>query len=160
MAQQNITNSPNPSIWTSYTSTITATTTNPTLGSGFVLTSSYLQNGKSLNVALTFYQLNPGTAGSGNYLFSLPSGFTINNSIVPFYPGGAVTTWVPQCGTATLGGTSLQTMGVVVPYNATNVGLSIYGPGTPILFMLAGSTAYALNNGTIFYNFYATIPIN
>lgn len=57
--------------WTAYTPTWTAATTNPTLGNG-TLVGSYLQVG---NTVLWKFDLTFGsttTAGSGNYVFTLP----------------------------------------------------------------------------------------
>lgn len=59
--------------WTSYTPTLTASTTNPTLGTGSTASGSYMQIGK---VCIFRVRIVFGTsgvaAGSGTYLISLP----------------------------------------------------------------------------------------
>lgn len=61
------------SAWTAYTPALTATTTNPTLGTGAIQTGRYTQIGKFCVVRA---QVTMGTsgfvAGSGSYLISLP----------------------------------------------------------------------------------------
>lgn len=68
--------------WTTYTPTLTATTTNPTLGTGSVSTGRYMAAGKLI---IAQYKIAFGTsgtaAGSGSYLIALPvapSGFASN----------------------------------------------------------------------------------
>lgn len=61
-------------------------TTNPTKGSGaqFVDAAYYIQIGKLLMINWSFRYSTAGSAGSGTYLFSIPTGFTINTTIMPF----------------------------------------------------------------------------
>lgn len=61
-----------PAAWTAYTPTLTASTTNPTMGTGSVVSGYYMQIGK-----IVFYRfyLSFGTgmtAGTGSYEISLP----------------------------------------------------------------------------------------
>lgn len=59
--------------WTTYTPTLTASTTNPTLGSGSTVFGSYSQVGKIVTVKFMFIFGSSGTnAGSGTYRVSLP----------------------------------------------------------------------------------------
>lgn len=61
------------SAWTSYTPTLTATTSNPTLGSGSTRSGAYMQVGKMVTVRATVKFGTSGTAaGSGTYEISLP----------------------------------------------------------------------------------------
>ncbi|WP_088320299.1 hypothetical protein [Kineosporia sp. R_H_3] len=61
-----------PNAWQSYTPALTASTTNPTLGTGGSITGKYIQVGKTVHfrIAVTF-GTSP-NAGSGSYRFSLP----------------------------------------------------------------------------------------
>lgn len=84
MAINNIVNTPTSSSgWTSFISTITASTP-PTIGAGSSITSYYLQIGKILYVTFAFTNAGTGTNGVGTYLVNIPSGFTMNSSIVSF----------------------------------------------------------------------------
>lgn len=59
--------------WTSYTPTLTATTTNPTLGTSGTNSGRYMQIGKMVYFWLeTYWGTTAGTAGSGTYQWSLP----------------------------------------------------------------------------------------
>jgi hypothetical protein len=157
MALQNIINGANPSVWTSFTTTITATTTSPTLGSGTVLTSAYLQIGKLLYIVMNLSQTSAGVAGSGTYLFSIPSGFTINTAI-----SGTSSTASPysfpvfgSC-TATFGTGSFVNGGVIVRDSthyilaASNAGASYY----------ITDAYYSLVNSPLTYSASLMIPIN
>ena len=66
--------------WTDYTATITGTTSNPTFGTIVTNKFSYARIGDSIVIRGEFDQSTAGTAGSGTYLFSLPSGLSINTS--------------------------------------------------------------------------------
>ena len=64
--------------WISFTTTITATTTNPTLGTHSTY-SFYMQIGKTLFISYVLSMTSAGTtAGNGNYLFNLPPGFVLS----------------------------------------------------------------------------------
>lgn len=58
--------------WTAYTPTLTAATTNPTLGSGSV-TGAYRQRGKTVQGRVRVAFGTSFTAGSGTYYISLPA---------------------------------------------------------------------------------------
>jgi hypothetical protein len=61
------------SAWTAYTPTLTATSSNPTLGTGSTRTGAYMQIGKMVTVRVTIKFGTSGTAaGSGTYEVSLP----------------------------------------------------------------------------------------
>lgn len=63
----------------SWTPTLTATTTNPTLGTGPTQTGAYtLQNGTMDCLVIIAFGTGAPTAGSGTYLISLPTGFGIH----------------------------------------------------------------------------------
>lgn len=60
--------------WQTYTPTLTATTTNPTLGTGAIQTGRYTRMGRTI-MGRVFIQFGSGggaAAGSGNYIVSLP----------------------------------------------------------------------------------------
>lgn len=62
--------------WTTYTPTLTALTTNPTLGNG-TLTGRYRMLAvDSMQIEVRFVRGSTGTNGSGRYQISMPSGYT------------------------------------------------------------------------------------
>jgi len=68
-------------VWTDYTPTLTAVTTNPTLGSS-TLTGRYKKIDTNTGVFIINFQVTTGgawNAGSGEWKFSLPSGWTGNS---------------------------------------------------------------------------------
>lgn len=61
------------SIWATYTPALTATTTNPTLGTGSTIAGTYQQMGKWIvGTAEIVFGTSGVAAGSGNYNISLP----------------------------------------------------------------------------------------
>jgi len=113
--------------WQAFTTTITATTTNPTPGTGYTLNSYYMVMGKIMFVTMNFYQSTAGSAGNGTYQFSIPSGYTINTNIAllfspsvgQMFPLGACTAWSP-------GGWAMS--GQAMAYSSTTY---IMGGATP-----------------------------
>jgi len=60
------------SVFSDYTPALTATTTNPTLGTGSTAVGRYKQNGKDVSGWATIKFGSGGSAGSGTYEISLP----------------------------------------------------------------------------------------
>jgi len=89
MSIQNNINAPNPLIWTSFTTTISAQTTAPTLGTGGSITSYYLQHGKRLFISLNVSNPAVGSSGDGIYSLNLPPGYTIDSTAAPVGSGYA-----------------------------------------------------------------------
>ena len=109
--------------WTAFTTTVTATTTSPTYGAGSVIKSYYLQQGKVLFVTLSITAVNgSGSNGSGVYLFNLPSGFTMNTSIVSFpnsdFAIGSATAYVQ--------GNGDNGTGIAIAYDSTHYALFLF----------------------------------
>ena len=90
MSLQNTINAPTDSAgWIPYTTTITASGTDPTPGAGFSSVSHYMLQGKLLHLIYIFSQNVAGSAGSGTYYFNIPSGFTADLSVsLPAVGGG------------------------------------------------------------------------
>jgi hypothetical protein len=152
--------SPNVNIWTLYTPTLgSAVAPAPTVGSGTVLTGYYLQNGKILNLQLYFNQTSAGTAGGGNYLFSIPTGFTINTTITGLFNSSAPFN-LPTIGscTASIGNnTNNLSPGAAIVYSSTQFLLLVQNINNPLYF--AGNNYYAMNNGNLSYSANLSIPI-
>jgi hypothetical protein len=83
--------SPTGVTWTSFTTTITGSITNPTTGTN-TTKSYYAVIEKTLYISFYYSQTTAGTAGSGSYRFSIPPGFTINTTLNPSFSSiGTVT---------------------------------------------------------------------
>jgi len=148
-------NAGNISLWTPYTTVISAISSNPTPGSGYVLTSYYMQIGKVLNIQVYFNQSNAGTAGSGMYLYSMPPGFSINTAIAPVFSGSV--------GYSTLGNyialypSQPPNVGSAMCYDATHYviyGFDAYGDEEFI-----SSTSYGLNTSPLNFSLTLFVPI-
>lgn len=90
----------NGTTFTQGTMPVTCTTTNPTKGggTGFTDAAYYMQTGKTLTISWQFRRVTAGTAGAGgSYLFSIPTGFTINTTIAPPVPSIAGSNPWPYC---------------------------------------------------------------
>lgn len=124
MTINNILNSPTSSYgWRSFTTTVTATVTPPTYGSGSVIKSYYLQQGNILFVTLSLTAvLGSGSDGNGIYLFNLPPGFAMNPSIASFpnsvFSIGSATAYAQSNGD--------RGTGVVLAYDSTHYALFLY----------------------------------
>lgn len=70
--------------WTSYTPTITGSGGNPTRASAYTETAYWRRVGSNMEIVYTYNQGNSAGAasGSGTYTWSIPSGFTVDTSIV------------------------------------------------------------------------------
>lgn len=109
--------------WTAFTTTVTATTTAPTYGAGSTIKSYYLQYGNVLFLTLSITAVNgSGSNGSGMYLFNLPSGFTMNPSIVSF-PNSV---FALGSGTAYVQSNGDNGSGIALAYDSTHYILLLY----------------------------------
>jgi len=144
--------------WTSFTTSITGTTTSPTPGGGVTNKSYYLQVGKMLYVSFYYSQATPGSAGSGTYLFNLPSGFSINTSII----NAASTSYTGSV----LGTASMNNIGVgsgwgqVLAYNSTQYQILINSPGSSSSQPLSSSYFNLGSTNTLIYTAYLMVPVN
>lgn len=67
----------------SYSLAFTGSTTNPTFGTVTNNSARYKRIGENAEIHFDWKETTAGTAGSGTYLFSIPSGLTIDTSKVP-----------------------------------------------------------------------------
>ncbi len=142
--------------WSSAVSTnITAIGTNPSKGTIVRDRIMYRQIGDSIEVHVDYEHSAAGSAGSGTYLFELPTGFTIDTSKVDLdsdsgNPGGGTNAF--GCGTVSVNST-MNLCGVKA-YDSTHV--LLYTPnGNPVT-----SSNFALSNTATRYSFIYTVPVN
>jgi hypothetical protein len=107
--------------------TVTGTTSNPTKGTVSIDKVWYKRVGDSLNVRYEYRQTAAGAAGSGDYLFLIPNGLSIDTTKITAFTTvtgwGAVNTISNSVGSANFSSPTYTTVGVgnVVVYDATRV---------------------------------------
>lgn len=138
--------------WTDFPMTIGGTTTAPTKGTTTVDRAQYKVVGKTLHVRYDFEQSGAGTAGSGNYLFPLPAGFT------PDLPAPAGN--LEQFQVVGVAGAS---DGVTFSYGIARWRSSVnaidLATGNPNTFSGIGSAWYSMNDASVSFSFQAQIPL-
>lgn len=145
--------------WVSFTTTITGSTSNPTKGTIATDTGRWRRVGDTMEIEYEYRQTAAGSAGSGAYLLSIPSGYTIDTTKT----GTATTTNLVTCGKGVIGnvadlaGSSARECNVV-PYNTTNLSLWGLVDGSSN-FSQFGSASFALSTTVVAFTFKAAIPI-
>jgi hypothetical protein len=146
--------------WVSYNLVIGATTTAPTPGTVNVNQARWRRVGDSMEIIYNFEQGSAGTAGSGDYLFPLPTGYSVDTSkLLVLNPARTIV------GNAKLS-FGLGTSGANTPNASVLLGTTnpnafkITYPNTTIegTFTM-GSGGFGLNAGALSLSFYAQIPI-
>ena len=151
----NLTMGPSMGDWQSYTLTVTAATANPTKGGTITRDEArWRRVGDSMEIHWDYAQTAGGTAGTGQYFFSIPPGYTIDTakiSAVNAAAQGAVGPAIANDGTDDF-------VGTVMTRDSTTLWLRMSdettGPTT------VSSTFNALSNATQRYSFLALIPIS
>lgn len=141
--------------WISYTPTITCPTTNPTLpsASNVFYNCQYTVVGKTMFIRFYLGLNATGTKGSGLYLFSIPSGYTIDSSIY-FYDQDIITRNASITG-------SLSTDGYWSHFWQSQVGVGVVSQGSGYTTDVKVSPVYAQGNNKLclFSAFMATTGI-
>ena len=141
----------------SYTLTIGATTTAPTLGTTPVNNAQWRRVGGCMEVRYDFQQSTAGTAGSGNYLFPLPAGYSIDLTMVQGEAAYNATLGAAIARSGTTAGS-----GIVQAYDATNLAIVSDSATGPVFGTVAGpisSTYYSLSASDVEWSFSALVPI-
>ena len=137
-----------------YSLTVGGSASAPTLGTNSAQ-AVYERIGDVMHIRYSLKQTSAGTAGSGTYLFPLPSGFTVDSSrLSSAYQGS---TGLGSVGAASLYDGTKQYTGYVAAYNSTNLFLVLGNEITTPSAM--GSTTYSLAGANIWLSFDARIPI-
>jgi hypothetical protein len=142
--------------WQTYTLIIGATTTAPTVAAPVINSAKYRRVGDSMEISYQLYSATPaGTAGTGTYLFPIPSGHTINSSKVGIgvdYNTASVVG--PAGGYSSVGGPQ---DGTVWAYNSTNLAIAL-GDADSTKSAI-GSVYLPLSVVETTYMFLAKVPI-
>lgn len=150
----------NTTAWTSYTMTIGGSTTPPTKGTIVRDQAQWRRVGDSMEIAYDFEQSGTGTAGSGTYLFPLPSGYTIDSTKVSLTNDGSVAFGQASTSQSSTGMSSVR-IGVVTAYNSTNLALALHNDsGAPTnARSLLSDGIVPLSGATVTFTFRALVPI-
>ena len=138
--------------WTTYPMVITGSVSNPTVGTTTTNLATWRQVGDSMELNYNLVQTGAGSAGSGNYLFSLPSGYSIDSTKVLTSNNNST-----ALGTCTAYNGSTTIVGVVQVADSTHLYCMTGYSSTPTLI---GSAYYQLSGSTVNYGFTARIPIS
>ncbi len=138
--------------WQSYSLTIGAQTTAPTLGTTTTNSAKWRRVGDSMEIVYSLVQTGAGSAGSGYYKFPLPSGFSADSSKILVGNNNVV-----NIGSAAVYNGSLVSAGVVQLLDSTNLVITV-GADT-LATTQVGSSFYQLSGANIQYGFSAKVPI-
>ena len=141
--------------WEEFTMNIEGSTTNPTKGTIFRDKAFWRRVGDSMEIRYEYRQNAAGSAGSGTYIFRLPSGYTADTSKIQ----PVVNTARPTLGAAIAseGGAVDDLTGVVSLYDST--GLMIVGVDGADNTQIVDSAFADLAGTNTEYSFFASVPI-
>lgn len=140
--------------WTSFTMSIEGTSSNPAKASSPDVDKAYWRRvGDSMEIQYNYRQSASGGAGSGIYLFSIPSGYAIDTSKVDAGADG-LTGCVGSASIAS--GSEGNAKGTVNVYDSTH--LMLTGVSSTTYYVVQSST-YDLSDSLIKYSFRAVVPI-
>jgi len=143
--------------WISYTLAIQAVSANPTTGTIIRNNARWRRVGDSMEISFEFEQSTAGTAGTGTYLFPLPSGYSIDTSKIHLSGTSAES----EVGFGNVSDTSdgqltTSRLAHVIPFDSTR--LKLVSDDSPLLSNVS-SVSFALSNSNIVYAFRACVPI-
>jgi hypothetical protein len=142
-----------PSVLTSFSMSITATTSNPTKNATDE-TASWRRDRDCMEIFYTYRSNAAGAAGSGTYLFGIPNSRVIDTTKIQ----ATSSAFRGYCGGASIGNNSANYVAYVRAYDTTN--LSIYYDQTAATSVALGSGNVSLGiANTVVYSFYAKVPI-
>lgn len=144
--------------WTQYTMTIGGVTTPPTKGTIVHDKAFFKVIGKTLFIKYYYQQSSGGGGGSGEYLYPLPAGFTVNTDITPV----AVASAEPR--SVVLGVAHTQTgvvdgNGYVTVHDSTNLKITTQNAGINS-HLYNSNTSFSFTATDLIVSFSAEVPIN
>ncbi len=145
--------------WVSYPITITGTGSNPAKGTVTTDVAEWRRVGDSMEIRYQYLQSAAGSAGSGTYLFNLPSGYSANTSKITPDTGANFSS---QCGSFSAvqnGGVAL--IGSTFLYDTTHFsGVGTYSNNSAGAgFAPLGASTIPLNSTAVGYGINALVPI-
>lgn len=147
--------------WTPYTLSIGATTTAPTFGTITVNNAEWRRVGDSMEIQYSFVQTSGGSAGTGVYLFPLPTGYAIDTT--KFDTTTSAATMSPIVGSGQAGNTNALDagtvyMGQVGVRTSTNLYMTLKADGANTNMGFSAANA-GFFSGAAHVNFFARVPI-
>lgn len=153
-----------PSVSTSFTMVITGSSVNPTkgyaAGTNNIDSATWRRVGDSVYISYQYAQSSGGSAGTGSYLFALPSGLAIDTTkLVITSPTNCMAVGPCYTSTNSDGLSSSSTIGTMIAANSTQLAMRLTSVDTTTQ-AIASSTAYALSTAILRYVFTAVVPIS
>ncbi len=139
--------------WTPYTMVITGSVSNPTIGTVSVNQAYWRRVGDSMEIFYELEQIGAGSAGSGDYLFSLPPGYTIDSTKVPLNDNSNIGIFYASTSGGPANGTGLVQIADSQHFYAG------VNTNTSPAINTVGSTYYSLSASTVVYSLTAVVPI-
>lgn len=143
--------------WTDYPLVIGAVTTAPTYGTVLANKASWRRVGDTMEIQFNFRQNTAGTAGSGTYLFPLPSGYTLDSSKMETTANNEVVVGHGVVSNKVAGLGSASRIITVNPHTST--ALSVSNHDATSTFAKVGSGAIAMSEAQWMISFTARVPI-
>lgn len=148
-------------VWTAYTATIGGSTTAPTPATTHLIYWFYRLNGDSLDIKFNYsHAASAGSAaGSGTYLFPIPTGLTIDTTKTQVNTSRYLAT---PLGNAYAADGSVECIGIVYAYDDSNLYINVHGSNSnPQVISAVASTFLPVNSAAIIsYEFCANgIPV-
>lgn len=141
--------------WTDFTSVIQGSSSNPTKGTTTIDKASYRRVGDSMEIVFSYQQTAGGSAGSGTYLFQMPTGHIIDTNKI------TASTSSSRYGTVGVGRIDSSdvssAIGNIKVWNTTS--LAFFFNNSGIQGGAWGSTNGGLDEGEVHLSFRAVIPI-
>jgi hypothetical protein len=141
-----------PATWTNSTITISAVTTPPSFGTVTTNKYNWRRVGGNAEIFLQFVTSSGGSAGTGTYLFPMPSGLTIDTAqLTPSTTGVQAGLGAASATTSGTNGT-----GIVTAYDSTNLNVLLVGTAQTNLI----NSGFFNSAAAVIYNFMITVPIS
>ena len=150
----------NTGLSSSSTITIEGVSSNPSKGTTTTDTVRWRREGQYLWGYYEYVQTGAGTAGTGDYLFGVPAGLTIDTSLVSVNTvNNTITSNTTVMGqfVGFAGGGNQLTPGQVVPYSSTRFRLTGFVGGAANV--VKGGSTLSLNNTTVSFGGWIKVPI-
>ncbi len=136
--------------------TIGATTTPGTKGTSVTDNFYWRRVGSNMEVRYEFRQTAAGTAGSGEYLWTLPANMTIDTNVIDPFNTVAARTTTNSSGIMQMGDNTNMFTGTVVVFSSTQVRYQVSNTGGSGFI---GSALNPLSTATLSYNASYTLPM-
>jgi hypothetical protein len=142
--------------WTSYTLTIGATTTAPTKGTNTTDLAQWMRVGQRMDWSYDYVQTAAGVAGSGTYLFPLPSGYSID---LTRFPANTIV-GVANVSNIADESSAASDQGNLYVYDANNLTARYASPPSATdSLVIIGSSGFQLSNTVVRYRFKGSFAI-